>query len=42
MTQEQPDKKAAKKPKKAHVPNPSSLPASLVPKLPNALRQKKR
>ena len=42
MTQGQQDKKAAKKPKKAHVPNPSSLPASLVPKLPNALRQKKR
>ena len=35
-------KQPAKKPKKAHVPNPPRLPAGLAPIVPNPLRAGKR
>ena len=42
MTKGQHGNKEAKKPKKVHVPNPPSLPASLAPTVASTLRPKKR
>jgi hypothetical protein len=42
MTKGQHGNKEAKKPKKAHVPNPPGLPASLVPLAASPPRGKKR
>jgi len=42
MSKGQHGNKEAKKPKKVHVPNPPSLPASLTPLAESASRPKKR
>lgn len=42
MTKGQHGNKEAKKPKKAHVPNPPGLPANLAPIAAQAQRPKKR
>lgn len=42
MSKGQSGNKEAKKPKKVYVPNPPGLPASLLPKMPNAPKPKQR